>query len=535
MSMSAAQARTTLKEVMQYAEEGIYYDDDGELELLTERVPSYFEVRVNIRASIAANGEESLRAWMLLARFTEARDLRVDDNADTGAYSLRKVVGWMCTEGMSAEGDVDITKQQQGGTYTAVDLKKMLMTQARKWGMLVGDSNDELKSGAAKILLLSRFKDIPQSPPQDFQDLPVIIANGVEYVLFDQLVDFMQKSPQDRNVIHKALHDVTEQAQAGKDLVNYKMRTVEEDVICGTPLWDEIFIEALHRLTIATSDVDRKRSREEGWKLIAREANVALQAADGHTSSGEEIDRTVSFVRGNRSTGMAAEAGKRPKRVDEEHLFLFTWKSRRHAILITKRDVLRLGAKQWLNDNVIDMYLQSIYDEHFRDGDNMTLHVCTSFWHPTVIANHKVYIAKAGWQGRIKSTSPKLRRISNELRTTSIVLIPMNHENHWKLLLLLNVGQFLAVTEDNDDQKRPIAIVIDSFQQNGRQEWKALRTFLWYEYLSEADKARVFTPDTVDTSWVTLRDLLGSKIVYAECSQQTNTLDYGVYVCCMTA
>ncbi|GBG89546.1 hypothetical protein CBR_g49336 [Chara braunii] len=147
MSMSAAQARTTLKEVMQYVEEGIHYDDDGELELPTERVPSYFEVRVNIRVSIAANGEASLRARMLLARFTEVRDLRVDDSADTGAYSLRKVVGWMSTEGMSAEGDVDMTKQQQGGTYTAADFKKMLMTQARKWGMLVEDSNDELKSG----------------------------------------------------------------------------------------------------------------------------------------------------------------------------------------------------------------------------------------------------------------------------------------------------------------------------------------------------------------------------------------------------
>ncbi|GBG81865.1 hypothetical protein CBR_g34049 [Chara braunii] len=353
MSMSAAQARTTLKEVMQYAEEGIHYDDDGELELLTERVPSYFEVRVNIRASITANGEESLRARMLLARFTEARDLRVNDSADTSAYRLRKVVGWMCTEGMSAEGDVDMTKQQQGGTYTAADFKKMLMTQARKWGMFVEDSNDELKSG------------------------------------------------------------------------------------------------------------------------------------------------------GNRSTGMAAEAGKRPKRVDEEHLFPFTWKSRRHAISITKRDVLRLGAKQWLNDNVIDMYLQFIYDEHFPDGDNMTLHVCTSFWHTAVIANQKVYVPKAEWQGWIKSTSPKLRRISNELRTKSVVLIPVNHENHWKLLLLLNVGQFLAVTEDNDGQKRPVVIVIDSFQQSDRQEWKALRTFLWYEYLSEADKAGVLTPDTVDTSWVT--------------------------------
>ncbi|GBG76841.1 hypothetical protein CBR_g23056 [Chara braunii] len=284
MSMPAAQARTTLKEVMQYAEEDIHYDDDGELRLLTERVPSYFDVRVNIRASIAANGEESLRSRMLFARFTEAHDLRVDNTADSSAYSLRKVVGWMCTKGMSDEGDVDMTKQQKGGTYVPTDLKQTLMTQAKKWGMLVEGSKDEMKSGAAEILVLSRLKDIPQAPPQDFQELPVIIANEVEYVLLDQLVDFMKKKPDDRNVIHEALHDVTEQALTGKDLITYRVRSVDDDVVYGTPLWDEIFMAVLHRLSIATSEVDRNRLRKEGWKLVVREADVALHAADGHAT-----------------------------------------------------------------------------------------------------------------------------------------------------------------------------------------------------------------------------------------------------------
>ncbi|GBG83229.1 hypothetical protein CBR_g36844 [Chara braunii] len=462
MSMSAAQARTALKEVMQYAEEGIHYDDDGELELLTERVPSYFEVRVNIRASIVANGEESLRARMLLALFTEARDLRVDDSADTGAYNLRKMVTWMCTEGMSAEGDVDMTKQQQGGTYTAADFKKMLMTQARKWGMLVEDSNDEPKSGAAEILLLSRLKDIPQAPSQDFQDLPVIIANGVEYVLLDHLVDFMQNSPQDRNVIHEALHDVTEQALTGKDLVNYKSaKEASHDVMMvTTERFGEITVHPFvmnyiqdypERCALATvkfgvcptctvskDDLDViadftncRRSQTLETQLAADYFNsgdndircageARMSKLDMHKhvqdnglwgfyrgphGDDPELDYHLALQpdRGNRSTGMTAEAGKRPKRVDEEHLFPFTWKSRRHALSITKRDVLRLGAKQWLNDNVIDMYLQSVYDEHFPDGDNMTLHVCTSFWHPAVIVNQKVYVAKAGWQGRIKT------------------------------------------------------------------------------------------------------------------------------------
>ncbi|GBG84897.1 hypothetical protein CBR_g39358 [Chara braunii] len=851
MSMSAAQARAALQEVMQYAEEGIHYDDDGELELLTERVPSYFDVRVNIRASIAANGEESLRARMLLARFTEAHDLRVDNSVDTSAYSLRKVVGWMCTEGMSDEGDVDMTKQQKGGTYMPTDFKQTLMTQAKKWGMFVENSKDEMKSGAAEILVLSCLKDVPQTPPQDFQDFPVIIANGVEYVLLDQLVDFIKKKPDDRNVIHEALHNMTEQALAGKDLINYRVRSVgwklvarEADValhaadgfsrgrncenslhqaarwqennlrsdywleeahvilwyrdwrttfadlvcaalhnvetvscleiappgeginICGSrtgqlshhvqtliradkgvdtngktryviplslysdkthvdgrpkqsayPLMMSVAERASDATLLAHLPLLQHRPRDKGWGLhsttfrkqkavilhkalsivlrSAKEAShngmivtterfgeitvhpfvmnyiqdyrercalatvkfgvcrtstvskddfdaiadfancrrsqtldtqlaancfnngdndirraaetrmselnkhkhvqenglwgfyrgphgddpqldyhLALQPDRMHTfehgiflhmidafkaaaykklpdiaqseilhemdarlqSSVRDIDgvhlpevegisnaalrilnelscredfrvalttfmsengcqppsddqvihaRThltiactydethrdagvqtaraspqfhgravhsdVAVRGGNRSRGMAAEAGKRPERVDEEHLFPFTWKSRRHAIAITKRDVLRLGAKQWLNDDVIDMYLQSVYEEHFLAQDNTTLHVCTTFSHPAVIVNQKVYVAK--WQERIKSRPAKLCRISNQLRKAAVVRIPVNHKTHWKLLLLLNVSQFLAVTEDNDGQK----------------------------------------------------------------------------------
>ncbi|GBG64459.1 hypothetical protein CBR_g44344 [Chara braunii] len=203
----------------------------------------------------------------------------------------------MCIEGMSDEGDVDMTKQQKGGTYMPSDFKQTLMTQTKKWGMLVEGSKDEMKSGAAEILVLSRLKDIPQAPPQDFQELPVIIANGVEYVLLDQLVDFMKKKPDDRNVIHEALHDVTEQALAGKDLITYRVRSVDDDVVCGTPLWDGMFMTVLHHLSIATSEVDRNRLRKEGWKLVAREADVALHAADGHASADEEIVRTTSIVR----------------------------------------------------------------------------------------------------------------------------------------------------------------------------------------------------------------------------------------------
>ncbi|GBG73313.1 hypothetical protein CBR_g13032 [Chara braunii] len=167
MSMSVAQVEKALAEVMKYAAEGIHYNGDIEFSLLKKRVPRYFAVSVDMRSSITANDE-----------------------------------GWMCED-----GDVDMTMHQKGGTYAPADFKKLLGTVAKNSDMLVDGSKDELKSGGAEILVLSRMKDITQTPPQDFQDVPVIVADGVEYVLLDQLCDFMKKSDEDRNVIHEALHE----------------------------------------------------------------------------------------------------------------------------------------------------------------------------------------------------------------------------------------------------------------------------------------------------------------------------------------
>ncbi|GBG74141.1 hypothetical protein CBR_g17852 [Chara braunii] len=204
MSMSVAQVDSALAEVMKYAKEDVHYNGDNELSLLQNRVPRYYIVAVDMRSTIMANGEGCVKARTLLQRFRESPHVRVDSDVEDSAYSLKGVVQWICSEGMCEEGDVDMTMQQTGGTYTPANLGKLLGTVARNGGMLVDGSKDELKSGVAEILVLSKMKDITQTPPEDFQDVPVIIADGVEYIVLDQLVDFMKKSDDDRNVMHEA-------------------------------------------------------------------------------------------------------------------------------------------------------------------------------------------------------------------------------------------------------------------------------------------------------------------------------------------
>ncbi|GBG72814.1 hypothetical protein CBR_g12381 [Chara braunii] len=96
--------------------------------------------------------------------------------------------------------------------------------------------------------------------------------------------------------------------------VNWVPGSLHPAVVDGKVTLAARMQSALHRLNIATSEVDRNRSREEGWKLVAREADVALHAADGHTSAGEEIVRTVFIARSPINTMSTQE-------VEEEDVF----------------------------------------------------------------------------------------------------------------------------------------------------------------------------------------------------------------------
>ncbi|GBG62969.1 hypothetical protein CBR_g34669 [Chara braunii] len=235
--------------------EGIHYNGDIEFSLLKERVPSYFAVSVDMRSTIMANDEGCVKARMLLQRFRESPCIRVDNEVEHSPYSLKGVVQWMCNEGTCEDGDVDMTMHKKGGTYAPADFKKLLGTVAKNSDMLVDGSKDELKTGAAEILVLSRIKNITQTAPQDFQDVPVIVADGVEYVLLDQLCDFMKKSDEDRNVIHEALHEVTEFALQRKDLIEFVPARGEDDFISSSSLWGDLLSRIADTEEVLLADI----------------------------------------------------------------------------------------------------------------------------------------------------------------------------------------------------------------------------------------------------------------------------------------
>ncbi|GBG66057.1 hypothetical protein CBR_g55400 [Chara braunii] len=236
MSMSVAQVEKALAEVMKYAAEGIHYNGDIEFSLLKKRVSRYVAVSVDMRSTIMANDEGCVKARMLLQRLRESPHVRVDNEVEHSPYSLKGVIQWMCNEGMREDGDVDMTMHQKGGTYAPANFKKLLGTVAENSDMLVDGSKDELKSG-------------------------------------DVLCDFMKKSDEDRNVIHEALHEVTEFDLQGKDLIEFVPARGEDDFISGIPLWGDLLSRILDRLSLASCDVERQREREEGPFMSLRTLN----------------------------------------------------------------------------------------------------------------------------------------------------------------------------------------------------------------------------------------------------------------------
>ncbi|GBG66862.1 hypothetical protein CBR_g70739 [Chara braunii] len=117
--------------------------------------------------------------------------------------------------------------------------------------------------------------------------------------------------------------------------------------------------------------------------------------------------------------------------VDETNIYPLMWKGKREEIRLAEADVMCLVVGKWLNDNVMDMYLLSIYEEQLQGKDTATVHVCTTIWHPEVLANQKVEAVKGdgscvrrtkghvqkGWKENLGTTS-QMRRGGEEGQKT---------------------------------------------------------------------------------------------------------------------
>ncbi|GBG72197.1 hypothetical protein CBR_g11129 [Chara braunii] len=102
-------------------------------------------------------------------------------------------------------------------------------------------------------------------------ELPVIIADGIEYFLVDQIMDLTRRSKCDRNVIHCILHSVITDVLAGGETVTYSLAPPSVSNAMSTLVQDCVIECATQAICAAPTEVDRQRKRQQGWDLVAAE------------------------------------------------------------------------------------------------------------------------------------------------------------------------------------------------------------------------------------------------------------------------
>ncbi|GBG76545.1 hypothetical protein CBR_g22293 [Chara braunii] len=280
----------------------------------------------------------------------------------------------------------------------------------------------------------------------------------------------------------------------------------------------------VHMMTMkAISERWEHLSQKDPWynRMYLAATRGTIRSAD--LGQGESCGKMTQANKDNNASSSSDEF----EVVDETNIYSLMWKGKREKIRLAEADVMCLAVGKWLNDNVMDMYLISIYEEQLQGKDTAAVNVCTTFWHPEVLANQKVDTVKRGWELRVKSWTTKIHRLCKDLEVAPVVLIPINHKHHWILLIMLNVREFWT------DCTCPDAIIVDSCDGYATPDWRALRTLMWHEYLNDKRRGPDVARQLVDKSWNTCRDVFGRGLIHARFSQRSNREDCGVYVCCM--
>jgi len=159
-----------------------------------------------------------------------------------------------------------------------------------------------------------------------------------------------------------------------------------------------------------------------------------------------------------------------------------------HKIQITVKDIGTLRGLNWLNDEVINFYMQMIVTRSGKDNF-CPVYACTTFFYPKL---------KDGGHASVKRWTKKVDIFSH-----AIILIPVHLGMHWCLATI--------------DMQRKAITYYDSMGGNNKGCLKALA-----EYVKEEHQAKKGAP--LDMSkW--------SQVIASDIPQQMNGSDCGMFTC----
>lgn len=181
----------------------------------------------------------------------------------------------------------------------------------------------------------------------------------------------------------------------------------------------------------------------------------AAAAAEGlkelswsETSQVEDPD----LVGSNNETKLDPSASNTDDESSENVLTTTQSGQRTHFIEIRVEDYEKLDTGQWLNDSLVDMWMQWI-SRHITCKRSSNVHFFTSHFYTT--------LASEGVNG-VKSWTAKKNIDIFEKR---LIFIPINKTLHWSLCVVVNPGAIIPQLDD-EDQLLPCILFFDSLNMH---------------------------------------------------------------------
>lgn len=129
---------------------------------------------------------------------------------------------------------------------------------------------------------------------------------------------------------------------------------------------------------------------------------------------------------------------------------------RTHFIEIRVEDYEKLDTGEWLNDSLVDMWMQWI-SRHIACKQSSNVHFFTSHFYTT--------LASEGAEGVRSWTAKKNINIFEK----RLIFIPINKTDHWSLCVVVNPGAIIPQVED-EDPLLPCILFFDSLNMHRKQK-----------------------------------------------------------------
>ncbi|XP_011043058.1 PREDICTED: probable ubiquitin-like-specific protease 2B isoform X7 [Populus euphratica] len=189
------------------------------------------------------------------------------------------------------------------------------------------------------------------------------------------------------------------------------------------------------------------------------------------------------------------------------------------AVSISKRDVELLQPETFINDTIIDFYIQYLKNK-IQPDDRQRFHFFNSFFFRKLADLDKG--PSNACEGRI--AFQRVRKWTRKLNVfeKDYIFIPVNYSLHWSLIVICHPGEVVHSREDESGNSRKVPCILhmDSIRGSHKGLKNLIQSYLYEEWRERHN-------ETVDD---TLSKFLHLRFVALELPQQENLYDCGLFL-----